>query len=174
MKQRIKKFGLRIWAELETHLAKYIAGMIIVVLAMLCIISWNWLKTKHALEMLGWAWVAVTGGIIFFSAVIFWLLIREPKTTVLTDEQDIKNELYDYWVESKRAHAGNHRWSHAPPPEFIIYCSNVDKRRNLKKGSAAKFLPEIMGNDSAYCIKSKGKETIVVQRKGLTTTMRAP
>lgn len=129
----------------------------------------NWLIAEHALEIYGFIWVTAVLGIILLSILIFWLVIRKPKKNILTDEIDIKNELGDWWAERKIAHNSSRpSWMGGPRGEFTIHCRSVDRHRSLKKGSAAKFLPGIIENDNAYCIKSKGKETIVVQHRGVT------
>jgi len=127
----------------------------------------NWLVAKYSLETYGLVWIAIIVGIIFLSALTFWLIIREPKKKKLTDETDIRNELNDWWKRDKPIMHERRAYG-TPQSEFVIHCRSVDRHRSLKKGSAAKFLPGIIENDNAYCIKSKGKETIVVQRKGLT------
>jgi len=167
MKERIKKFGLRIWDKIEDHLAKYIDGAIIAIFVIASIFCWNWLIAKHALETYGFIWVIAVLGIILLSILIFWLIIREPKKKKLTDKTDIKIELDDYW-KNKKPVRNDRRAYGTPEREFTIYCSQVDTCRNLKRGSTAKFLPEIIENDSVYEIKSKGKKTIAVHRKGLT------
>lgn len=130
----------------------------------------NWLIAKHSLETCGLVWIAIIFGIIFLSAMTFWLIIRESKKKKLTDETDIKNELNDWW-ENDKPIMHERRAYDTPQSEFVIHCSSVDKSRSLKRGSAAKFLPGIIESDDVYCIKSKGKETIVVQRRGVTIRM---
>ena len=127
----------------------------------------NWLISKHYIEMCGWVWVTIIVGTVFLPMLIFWLIIREPKKKKLTDETDIRNELNDWWKRDKPIMHERRAYG-TPKSEFTIYCSQVDNRRRLKKGSARKFLPGIIEDDNVYFIKSKGKKTIAVQRKGLT------
>lgn len=105
----------------------------------------NWLIAEHTLEMYGFVWVIAVLGIILLSILTFWLIIRKPKKDILTDEIDIRNELGNWWTERKTSHHNSRpRWMGGPRDEFIIHCSNVDKQVNLKQGSTAKFLPEII------------------------------
>ena len=57
MKERIKKFGLRIWDKIEDHLAKCIAGVIIAFFVVAALVFWKWLTSKHSLEMYGGVWI---------------------------------------------------------------------------------------------------------------------
>ena len=164
MKERIKKFGLRIWSKIEDHLAKYIAGVIIAISVIACISSGKWLTSKHSLEMYGFVWIAIIVGIIFLSALTFWLTIREPKKKKLTNKTDIKIELDDYWKNEKQV-SHERRAYKTLENEFTISCRQIDKHRNLKRGSTSKFLPEIIEDEGLYTIVKRGKDKIHVQRK---------
>jgi len=165
---RILKWLLREWVQaLLGALAIIFLGFLAWVLRSYI---GDWLISEHSLETYGLVWIAIIFGIIFLSAMTFWLIIRESKKKKLTDETDIQNELNDWWEKDKPIMHERRAYG-TPQSEFVIHCSSVDKSRSLKKGSAAKFLPGVIEDDDAYYIKSKGKETIVVQRRGVTIRM---
>lgn len=147
----------------------------IMAMSFLAYVGWiyrNYIKelftSKYYLEMYGWTWILVFLLILVIPILLFWFITYILKHDKYTNEIDVKNILTDYWLDRKNLHGGRRRWMNRPQGEFTIHCSNVDKRIHLKKGSSAKFLPEIIENDSTHCIKSRGRDTIVVQRKGLT------
>jgi hypothetical protein len=131
-----------------------------------------WIVSSHAIKLVGWLWILVFSLISATSTFLFWLITRKSKQiryqVKYTNEVDIKNILTDYWNEEKARKDEKSRFLYELRSEFVIDCFRVERQLSLKKGSAARFLPEIIENDDIYYIKSKGEKTIVVRRKGLT------
>jgi len=102
------KFVSKIWDKIEDHLAKYVAGLIIVVFLSLCLLLWKWCFTKHSLELYGLFWLLLLGFFIFlvcyFLCCIYRKTFRVTHESVaegLTNETDIKNELEEWWTQRK-------------------------------------------------------------------------
>lgn len=121
----------------------------------------NWLATKHSLEMFGWLWILTSFLLVSLPVLIFWPFKR--RRILYKDDGDIKVAL----------EAQIERLTQCRNDTIRIDYRIWDRKLSLKKGSAAKFLPSIIENDSIFCIKSKGEETIVVQRKRLTIQVDA-
>src|SRR4030043_496660 len=62
---RIKKFCFKVLNKIEDHLAKVVAGGLILIGSTLCVIFWKWLKSKQTLELYSWEWLLFL--LIFFS-----------------------------------------------------------------------------------------------------------
>jgi len=115
----------------------------------------NWLAAKHSIEIFGWLWILVSFLVVSLPVLILWLFAgRKP---LYKDDEDVRVMLEEQLE----------RLSKGGDNEIRIDYRLWDSKLGLKKGSAAKFLPKIIENDSIFCMKNKGKETIVVRRKGL-------
>ena len=121
----------------------------------------NWLATKHSIEMFGWLWILGSFLLVSLPVLILWLFGR--RKILYKDDGDIKVAL----------EAQLERLTQGRNDTIRINYRIWDRKLSLKKGSAAKFLPSIIENDSIFCIKSKGEKTIVVQRKRLTIQVDA-
>ena len=161
----IKNFCLKVLNEFENHLAKYIAGFIILGLLALCLFSWRWLASKHSLEMLGCLWVLMFLAMSGLPILLFWLITRKPLKVVYTDENDIKNMLELRFREFNTNYRGIHK------PRLSIRFTLFDRISSVKGGSSKKHL-EAIANNLCYHTIRKGDKTIVFEYKKRSTPKR--
>ena len=153
MKERIKKFGLKIWNKIEDHLAKYIAGGIIVIFVVLCIVSWEWLRAKHSLEMFGWLWILILFLLVSLPVLIFWLFTR--RKILYEEDEDIKVVLEEQLERMTQLSKDTVRI------DYRIW----DRKFSLKKGSTKRFSKRILGKfENVWCIESEGENTMIIVR----------
>lgn len=154
MTEPIKKFLLRIWNEVENHLAKYIAAFIIIAFLVVCIAFCRWMVVKHSLELYGWLWILIPSLVVALSVLIFWLATRQK--ILYESEGDIKNILRK-WL----THHVN-KWKQS---QYTLYFSTIDKKEKLSPGSAKKYLEPIITEQGLYSIISASDETICIRRR---------
>ena len=155
MKERIKKFGLRIWDKIEDHLAKCIAGVIIAFFVVAALIFWKWLTSKHSLEMYGGVWIVTFFAMVFLSVLVFWLVGRKPRNQKLKHKisnSDVKTILMD-WVMK------------LPTPferqELVVF-SKLDKKLGLPKDSSKKYLKGIILKHGKWKIERDSDNTMLL------------
>jgi hypothetical protein len=148
----LKDSSKKVLRKIEDHIATVIAGVVIAIILALGAFFWEWLKTKHSLEIPGWVLVLTT----VLIALLPTLLYRQfTKLRVLyKKEEDIKNIL-QMW--SRQKFTG---YWHI---EENVYFDTIDKDKHLPKGSAAKFLPDIVRKNPHCNILNMGDSTMLVK-----------
>ncbi len=131
MIERLKNFGLKIRNKIEDHLARYIAGIIIVFFLPACLLLWKWFLTKHSLKMYGGTWLFLA--CLFLLSLIYSLVCLFRERGHFKDPHDIKSKIDDWFLKG------------------ALYCSfkvqksisfyNLEDSLNIKKGSSIKYLP---------------------------------
>ncbi|MHC4630662.1 MAG: hypothetical protein ACYS9C_05260 [Planctomycetota bacterium] len=153
MKERIKKFCLRIWDKIEDHLAKYISGLIIAFFTIALIILRKWLAAKHSLKMYGWLWILILFTLVSVPVLIFWLLKR--RKILYEEDGDVKVVLEEQLERLTRLSKDTVRI------DYRIW----DKKLSLKKGSTKRFLKHILAKfENIWCIDSEGENTMNIVR----------
>ncbi|HUT47292.1 MAG TPA: hypothetical protein VMX36_13490 [Sedimentisphaerales bacterium] len=120
----------------------------------------NWLISEHSLELYGWLWILVFG--LFLFLIIYSLQCVLRGRGRLKDPKDVRNVLSKWWRHCTE--------QNSKQKEFTLYFSSIDDREKLKKGSAKKYLREIV-NDANWSIVREGPKTLTVKRKEYTVTV---
>lgn len=134
MKEWTKRFGLKVLNRVEDHVVAVVAGVIILVGSALCVIFWEWLRSKQTLEFYSGVW-------LLFLLIFLFLLVFSVRSIVLNKGRlknagDITSGI-DNWFNS-----------HIDGASPIIqnrpyYFANIEKDLNLERGSSVKYLPMI-------------------------------
>ena len=126
IKGRIKEFCFKVLNKIEDHLATVVASGLILIVTILCIIFWEWVKTKHSLEMYGWMWTVDVFTLGALPIFIFWLLQKkDPKISYRKDEEILvvlENKLTKYELQKQN--------------EILIDFRLCDRKWRFPKGSA--------------------------------------
>lgn len=155
IKEQTRKFISKVWDKIEDHLATVVAGGIILTASVLCIIFWEWAKAEHSLEMYGWVWVLLC--IIGVFLLVYFILGIVKKLEKIKDPSDIRNALGKWWRHCKE--------QCLQQKEFTLYFSEIDKKEKLKKGSAKKYLREVITQDKWWGVVREGPKTLTIKRK---------
>lgn len=131
MVEWIKQFGLKVWNEIENNLAKYIAGIIIVIFLAVCLLLWEWSLTKHSLKLYGFIWLFLS--ILSIVLIFHFLLSVFRFRGRLKDPNDIETALEDWFLH------GQYGTSVENNVPYYFYV--VEKSLNLKRGSSKIYLP---------------------------------
>jgi len=128
----IKRFFFKICDKIEDRLASLLAGLILLITLVVCIVCWEWLKAIHSLKMYGWLWI--------FILTICSLSIVYSLCCMLRDRGRLKNpcdivSAIDAWLA-----AGVHQ-IHPVEIDTPYYFHEVEKELYLKRGSSLKYLP---------------------------------
>lgn len=131
---RIKKFCFKVLNKIEDHLAKVVAGGLILIGSTLCVIFWKWLKSKQTLELYSWEW-------LLFLLIFLFLLVYFIRSIVLNKGR-LKNACD---ITSGIENWFNRNIDGAAPiiQNRPYYFANLEKDLNLKRGSSLKYLPMI-------------------------------
>ena len=94
---RSKEFFFKICNKIEDRLAGLVAAGITAMAVVVCVVFWEWAKTKHSLETYGWLWVLA-------STVFFFLIVYSLRSAIqyrgrLKDPRDIVSSVYD-WLDA--------------------------------------------------------------------------
>ena len=125
----------------------------------------EWLVSEHYLEMYGWAWIGLFLLIVIFSVLVFWLITRKSKGTLIKDENAIKHMLEMSWEEMKEEDFGSGKELYSfsgideSPFKFSLIYNKPDR---LMPGSAKKYLPEIIRKEEHYKIESIEGDSIII------------
>ena len=128
----IKRFFFKICSKIEDRLAAYIASGIIIVVLVICIVFWEWIKTKHSLEVYGWLWVLISVVILFLVVFFFRSMLNDRGR--LKNPRDIVSAINAWFAD------GDHQMypvNLGIPHSF----STLEKELYLKQGSSLKYLP---------------------------------
>lgn len=156
-----KSFCLKVWSKIVDHLAGFVACVIIVVFCTLCVTFWGWMKTKHQLNLYGWIWLIALLVLSFLTVIVLWVAF--DYFTRIKDPKDVRNVLSKWW----RHCTDQNRQQN----EFTLYFSDIDKKEGLKKGSAKKYLREIVIKKDVWGVVREGSKTLTVKRKEFTVTI---
>jgi hypothetical protein len=151
-----KKFFSKICAKIEDRLASFLAGGILVIALVVCTVFWEWLKTKHSLEMFGWLWILILLAIAGLPIFFFWLITRKSRKVAYADEDDIRNVLDARFREFSISRRGMQK------SRLTISFALFDRRSNVKNGSSKEHL-ETIANSLGYYTVSKGDKTITLE-----------
>ncbi len=121
-----------------------------------------WLVSHHTIKLVGWVWILVCLLILGIPIFLFYFIRRKPRKVIYKDENDVKNILELWFRGFSRTSRGGYK------QKLTINFALCDQVNHLKRGSAEKFLPEIVEKNDIYEIESRGRKTIVIVRKGLT------
>lgn len=134
IKEWTKRFLLKVLSKIEDHVVAIIAGVIISIGSVLCIVSWEWLKSKQTIEL-------YSGVCLLFLLIFLFLLIYFIRNVVL-NKGSLKNvgditSVIDNWF--------NKNIDGAAPivQNRPYYVANLEKDLRLKRGSSLKYLPMI-------------------------------
>jgi len=130
----IKKVCFKRLNKIADHLATVVATSIILIFSTSCIIFWEWLKTKHSLEMYGGCWLLLSILYVFLISCFLLSVFREQRKP--KDPQSIKNTLHKYL----RHCTDNQKYTQ----ENVFTFATIDKQQKLRRGSAKKYLKEVI------------------------------
>ena len=150
----IKRFGQEIWVKIEDRLAWCLAVFVVAIFTMACLALKEQAFDKHAVEMYGWVWLLILSCIIFLAGYFLRDVFHRIKR--IKDPGDIRNILSKWW---------RHCTEQCQQNEYTLYYSLIDKREKLKRGSAKKYLREIITKGGSWRIVREGSETIIVRKK---------
>jgi len=156
IKEQIKKFSTKVRDKIEDHLATVVAGGIILICSTLCIIFWEWLKTKHSLEMYGWLWILIFLAISGLSILLFLLITKKQWKPDYTDEIDIKNSLSQWFQTNVKPQLGANGF------QYTMNFSNSDQSLGLPSGSTKRYIENVVKEFEGWQTKNKGEDTIVI------------
>ena len=109
----------------------------------------DWLATKHSLELHGLVFILVFLAIAALPILLVMLVKKKPKRDLLTDANDIKGAINDWF---------NHSYIYCPfEKEESIFFQGLDDGLNIKKGASRKYLP-VLAQKNGYGIEI-GKKT---------------
>ena len=152
-----KNFLLKVLNKIEEHVATVLAGAIFLIGSVLCIVFWEWAKTEHSLELYGWVWLSIS--LLFLLLLIYSLYSVCGKFRRIKEPSDVRNALSKWW---------RHCTDQCPQKEFALYFAAIDRKEKLKRGSAKKYLREIIVNRGNWSIVREGSKTLAVRRKEYT------
>lgn len=152
MKERIKNFGLKIWDDVENHLARYVAGIVGVILLAVYSLVWKWSSAKHSLTLYGWLWLLLI--FAFLASIIHSLICLFRDRGRFKDRKDIQNAI-EGWL------TGDDRDPFYNKEEYREY-AGLEKGLNIKRGSLKKYLPELARKYS-YGVET-GKKNVQANR----------
>ena len=123
------------------------------------------LTSEYYLEMYGWAWIGLFLLVVILSVLVFWLITRKSKGTLIKDENAIKHMLEMSWEEMKEEDfdSGTELYSFSGIDEFPFKSSLLyNESDRLKPGSAKKYLPGIISKEEHYRIESIEGDSIII------------
>jgi len=170
MSEKKKNIFVRIlrWL-LEEWIKALLAIMAMSFLAYLGWIYRNYIKelltSEYYLETYGWAWIGLFLLIVILSVLVFWLITRKSKGTLIKDENAIKHMLEMSWEEMKEEDfdSGKELYSFSGIDESPFKSSLIyNKPDRLMPGSAKKYLPEIIQKEDHYRIESIEGDSIII------------
>jgi hypothetical protein len=157
---RIKSFVLKIWDKVQDHLASYIARYILLLLGVIfliiCFSLRKWAFTKHSLEIYGWGWLAISLLFLFLFGYLLYAVYKYFGR--IKDPPDIRNVL------DERCRRINEQCSEQQL-ELTLHFSLIDKEERLRKGSAKKYLREVVTRDGIWRVVREGPDTVLVERE---------
>jgi hypothetical protein len=139
-------------SKIAEHFATVIAASIILISSTLCIIFWEWLKTKHSFEIYNWTWILIVPIFVFLLGHFLFCIFLDRGR--LKNASDIINTI-DNWF-SKDINGRPPIYSEGP-----FYFSSVEKDLNLKRGNR-KYLPMVAWKHG-YRVES-GKKTFKLSK----------
>jgi len=153
----IKKFFLKILSEVENHLAKCIAALILLASSGFLWFARRWVMAKHSLELYGGLWIVAFLTVSSVPILTSFMLKKRKNRISLTNEDDIKNLLELRFREFSRG-------CHTSKTRLTIKFNLFDKIANVKSGSSRKYLEQI-ANAFGYSTARRGDKTIVLEYK---------
>jgi len=115
---------------------------------------------RTTVTLYGWQWALIIPFLFLLGFIISYaistLLKRFHK---FRDSDDIKNILSEWWKSYKRLHS-----EHSKLISCRLYFLSIDKVKCLKKGSAKKYLQEVILEDGEYCVMNEASDTLSVIR----------
>ena len=106
----------------------------------------------------GWMWLLILA--VSLLACVYSLYVISKNFWRINDPKDIINVLSKWWRHCKG--------QNLQQSEFTLYFSSIDDKEKLKKGSAKKYLREIVSKDELWSVVREGSKTLTVKRKGYT------
>jgi len=113
----------------------------------------NWLVAKHSFEISGWFCLLLLILFVFFVGFFVVYVFREQGK--LKDAQSIKNALHKYL---------RHCTDDKITQENTFVFAGVDKQQNLRRGSAKRYIKEVIQETGNWTVISEGDKNIRVKR----------
>jgi len=129
-----KRFWLKVWNKIEDHIAKVVAGVIILAGVVLFAVFWEWATTKHLLEIYNWMLLLILSIFLFLFGSFLISMFREKGR--LKNSHDIKNVIDNWFTTDINRRIPINR--HGP-----YYFASIEKRLNIKRGSSKRYLPMV-------------------------------
>ena len=149
IKGLIKKFFINVLSKIADH----IIVSIIAAGFLLCAIFWKWVTSKYSIELYGGIWLLFC--LIFLLLILHFGFIMYDKFRKIKNPSDIRNILERCWREQEEE---------TDDLELTLFFSGFDKTEGLKKGSAKKYLRDIVTKDGKWGIVREGPDTLLVRR----------
>jgi len=185
MSEKKKNIFVRIlrWL-LEEWIKALLAIMAMSFLAYLGWIYRNYIKelltSEYYLETYGWAWIGLFLLIVILSVLVFWLVTKRlnQEAIVYIDKKDIMLKLEEWWQKYMEEPNDNYDrlvsqliepYNKNLAAKFIkqtfnLNSSEIDAKLKLSKGSAMKYLPQIIREDEEYKFITKGSKVIKIRK----------
>ena len=161
IKEWTKQFWLKVLKKIEDHVVAVVAGVIISIGSVLCVIFWGWLKATHSLTMYGWAFVTLLLIVGLLPISIFWLRKQTKRRILYREDGEILIVLEDKLRDLESQKKSQIRI------DFRIW----DRKLSLAKGRAQKLLPQVVEKDKTWEVKSRSGNAMTIRRKQYTFTV---
>ena len=150
---RSKEFLFKICSKIEDRLADLLAGVILATAVVVCVVFWEWAKTKHSLETYGWLWILAST--VFLFLMVYSLRSALQHKGRLRDPGDIISTI-DAWLAD--GDQQSYPVDLGTPNSFRA----LEKELHLRRGSSLKYLPMCaLKHDYAF---EMGHETFTLKR----------
>ena len=149
----IKSFGIKVLSKIEDRFAMVVASAFVIIIGALCLFFWDWIKTKHSLELHGWMWLILST--VFVGLVSHFLCVVLKYAGKIKNPSDVKGAITE-WINN-----GGYIYFEVEKDRQYSF-SNVDKELNIRRGSSQKYLPFI-ANKGGYGIQTYEKTFILTK-----------
>ncbi len=150
----IKNRAKRIWTKIENHLIRYIAWFILAALISMCYVFWEWLKSIHTFELLGFYWILIFLVISLTPILLVLVFQFFKKQFIYKEEGSIKTVL----KENLR------RLTDGDKLHEIIDYRNWDRELNIKKGGTKRYFKTVLSEFDVWSIDDEGEDIICIGR----------
>ena len=115
----------------------------------------KWLHTEHTIEMPGFGFIYYFSLPLFVPLIlgfILWLCFRNSRK--LYSGKNVIVHILAQWVIDNEEELSEGK---------VVSFKEIDKKRNLKKGSTKKYLKLVVDKHENLCVAGVTKETILIQ-----------
>jgi hypothetical protein len=153
--EHVKEYLKTLPAKIADSLVAKMAGLVVACLAALVAVFWKWLMTEHSLQMYGGMWAAVALALGGLPVGIVCVIARKRQRILFHNDEDIsvviEHRLREYDGQSRN--------------EILMDFRVCDVKWHLKRGSAKRLLPSLVGKDTTWRIKNRGDDTMTIIRE---------